>query len=67
MLNKEGSLDVIETLRSLAKECIEIGVELNEPFELVARIGAVSFMLHWVADGLERELNFAIERGKRLK
>lgn len=56
---------VVDMLREQALELIDIGVEINEPFELVARVGAVSFMLNWIADALEREINLAVERGRR--
>lgn len=58
------SLDVVKTLRELGSELIDIGVELNEPYELVARIGAVSFMCHYIADAMDRELQLAAERGR---
>jgi len=59
-------MDVVGSLRKIAKELIQIGAEVNEPYDLVARIGGASFMLNWIADGLEREINCAYERGKRL-
>lgn len=60
-------MDVVGSLRKLARELIDIGVEVNEPFEIVAKIGGVSFMLHWIADGLEQELKLAAERGRTIE
>lgn len=63
-------MDVSGSLRKLARDCIDIGVEIDAaadvPFELIAKIGAVSFMLNWIADGLDKELVAAAERAKRL-
>lgn len=39
-----------ERLRYLADKLIDIGVRVNEPFELVAEIGAVSMVLNLIAD-----------------
>lgn len=60
-------MDVTGSLRKLADDCIDIGVDLGDsvPYEMVARIGAVSFMLNWIADGLDREFQIAAERGRR--
>lgn len=60
-------MDVTGSLRKLAKDCIDIGVDLGDsvPFELVARIGAVSFMLNYIADGLDAEFVLAAERGRQ--
>lgn len=57
-------MDVVGSLRKIASELIDIGVRVNEPFELVAEISAASFMLRWIADGLEKELALAAERGR---
>lgn len=59
-------MDVVGSLHKIARELIDIGVEVNEPFEIVAKIGAASFLLHWIADGLEHELQLAQERGRVL-
>lgn len=42
-----------EKLRYLADKLTDIGVELDEPFHLVARIGGVAFSLHMLADQLD--------------
>lgn len=62
-------MDVTGSLRKLARDCIDIGVDVDKaadvPFELIARIGAVSFMLNWIADGLDAEFKLAAERGRQ--
>lgn len=55
-------MDVSGSLRKLANELKDIGVEVNEPFELVTKIRGISFMLNWIADGLDLELQKAQQR-----
>lgn len=37
LMSPVPSMDVVGSLRKLANECIDIGVELGEPFEIVAK------------------------------
>lgn len=67
MMDEPRMMDISGSLRKLAGELIDIGVEVDEPFELVAKIGGVSFMLTWIADGLDRELQLATDRAKWLQ
>lgn len=60
------SLDVVETLRELGTELNDISVVVTGPYETVARIGAISFMLLWIADALDHEFRLAAERGKKM-
>lgn len=43
-----------EQLAYLADKLVDVGVRLDEPFELVAELGAVSFCLHLLAERLAR-------------
>lgn len=60
-------MDVSGSLRKLARELTEIDVNQTPPDVLAAHLDATSFLLLWIADGLDRELGLAAERAKWLK
>lgn len=59
-------MDVVGSLRKIAKEILDI-VNMEQQEDRTVAIGGASFMLNWIADGLDRELQFAAERAKRLQ
>lgn len=58
-------MDVSGSLRKIAGELIEIGDEVHEQPDVVDKIGAASFMIVWIADGLDRALIEAQQRTSR--
>lgn len=59
------SMDVVEALRELARECSQISAEIEEPLDAVNRLASLSFMIRYIADSLEHEFQLAADRGKK--
>jgi hypothetical protein len=57
------TMDVTGSLRKIAGELDR--VDCHNPGEVGDVLNATSFMLRWIADGLDRELLLAQERGRR--
>lgn len=55
-------MDISGSLRKIARELTEIDV--FSPGEVATHLDATSFLLLWIADGLDKELALAAERGK---
>lgn len=59
------AMDVIGSLHKIAKEIVSVD-ENTDPNEYLDRIGAASWLLEYIADGLAIELQHAQERGNLL-
>lgn len=62
-MTERKEMDVIESLRKISRELISIDPDNLEEF--MQMVAGASFMINWIADGLEREINFAANRGAR--
>lgn len=58
-------MDVSGSLRKIAKELIEQSDHVFErPLETEAYMEGAAFMLKYIADGLDRELELAVKRAR---
>lgn len=54
-------MDPISSLRKIARELTEI--EPDNVYQAMERMNAAAFLIKWIADGLERELEMGVARG----
>ena len=59
-------MDVTGSLRKISKELLELNQANYSPAEIEQRLEAASWLLSYIADGLDVELHLAKERGKAL-
>lgn len=58
-------MDVVSSLKKISSELAEVLGEPGNPAKTVATLEAASFLINWIADGLQAELEFAAQRGRR--
>lgn len=61
------SMDVVGSLKKVSRELAEAVGEPGNPSKTVDTLEAASFLIAWIADGLDQELQYAAERGRKLK
>ncbi len=59
-------MDVTGSLRKISKELLELNFTNFSPAEVEQRLEAASWLLSYIADGLDAELALAAERGRAL-
>ncbi len=59
-------MDVTGSLRKISKELLELNLSNFSPAEIAQRLEAASWLLSYIADGLDVELHLAKERGRAL-
>lgn len=64
-------MDVSESLRKIANELVELAIDIDETqglrSDFTERFGGATFMLKWIADGLDKELERGQERADKIK
>lgn len=55
-------MDISGSLRKIARELKELDV--HDPNMMAAHLDATSFLLLWIADGLDKELELAAKRAR---
>ncbi len=56
-------MDVVESLRKIARELTEIVPDPDNIYPTLERLAGASYLIRWIADGLDRELRIATQRG----
>lgn len=63
----EQSMDVVGSLFKISRELSVVSRDLRLPEELSSVIDGASFMIDWIAKGLDREFQLAQQRSTSLK
>lgn len=63
----EQGMDVVGSLYKISRELGVVSKDLRMPEDLAGVVDGASFMVQWIAAGLEREFQLAYERGNRVQ
>lgn len=60
-------MDVIGSLKKVARELAALETLNLESHQLFGQINGAAFLINWIADGLQNELNLAAQRANELR
>lgn len=59
------SLDVVGSLKKISRELTDISPD-TDPVEFLDRVEAAAWLIGYIAEGLEREFEFAAQRAQKV-
>ena len=59
------AMDVVGSLRKISRELTDVSPE-TDPIEFLDRVEAAAWLIKYIADGLEREFEYAADRAKKI-
>jgi hypothetical protein len=63
----EQEMDVVASLFKISRELGVVSKDLRMPEDLAGVVDGASFLVQWIASGLQREFQLAYERGNRVQ